>query len=77
MLRRWLFLLPVVVFAAVAGYFVWGRDPSRNPRDVPSALVDEPVPDFELPPIEGVDVPGLATADLGNGEVALVNFFAS
>ncbi|MEE8535518.1 MAG: DsbE family thiol:disulfide interchange protein [Kiloniellales bacterium] len=77
MLRRWLFLLPVVVFAVVAGYFVWGLDPSRDPRAVPSALVNEPVPDFELPPIEGMDVPGLATADLGNGEVSLVNFFAS
>ena len=77
MLRRWLFLLPVVVFAVVAGYFVWGLDPSRDPREIPSALIDKPVPDFELPPIEGMDVPGLATADLGNGEVALVNFFAS
>ena len=77
MLRRWLFLLPAVVFAVVAGYFVWGLDPSRDPREIPSALIDKPVPDFELPPIEGMDVPGLATADLGNGEVALVNFFAS
>ena len=48
MLRRCLFLLPAVVFAVVAGYFVWGLDPSRDPRAVPSALVDEPVPYDEL-----------------------------
>jgi cytochrome c biogenesis protein CcmG/thiol:disulfide interchange protein DsbE len=77
MIRRWLFLLPVVVFAVVAGYFLWGLDPGRDPSAVPSAMVDKPVPDFELPPVEGMDMPGLTSADLANGEVALVNFFAS
>lgn len=76
-MRRWLFLSPAVLFTVVAGYFFWGLNPERDPRAVPSALIDKPVPAFELPPIEGVDRPGLATADLAGGRVVLVNLFAS
>ena len=74
--RRLLFFLPLGVFVVVAGYFLWGLDPARDPREVRSALVDKPVPTFDLPPVEDTGVPGLATADL-SGEVTLVNFFAS
>ncbi|MCG8355881.1 MAG: DsbE family thiol:disulfide interchange protein [Kiloniellales bacterium] len=78
MTQRLLFLLPALVFAVIAGYFLWGlTDPDHNPRQVPSALVGKPVPDFDLPPVAGVEVPGLATADLAEGPVTLVNFFAS
>ena len=77
-LKRLLFLLPVVVFAVVAAYFLWGLNPERDPREVPSALIDKPVPEFELPPIPGGDKPGFSSADLtGSGQVALVNVFAS
>lgn len=75
--RRVLFFVPLLLFALVAGYFLWGLVTDRNPSQVPSALIDKPVPAFELPPVDGLDRPGLATADLRNGEVALVNFFAS
>ena len=77
MVKRLLYLLPVAVFAVVAGYFVWGLDPNRNPRNVPSALVDKPVPQLDLPPLEGTGLPGFSTADLTSGEVGLVNIFAS
>ena len=77
MLRRLLFALPAGLFVVVAGYFFWGLIADRNPQAVPSALVDRPVPEFALPAVEGLDRPGLATADLGAGEVTLVNFFAS
>jgi cytochrome c biogenesis protein CcmG/thiol:disulfide interchange protein DsbE len=49
-MRRWLFLSPAVLFTVVAGYFFWGLNPERDPRAVPSALIDKPVPAFELPP---------------------------
>ncbi len=75
--KRLLFLLPVVVFTLIAGYFFWGLVSGRDPRAVPSALIDRPVPQFELPPLEGTGLPGLSTADLVNGEVTLVNIFAS
>ena len=77
MSKRRLYLLPAVIFAVVVGYFLWGLVSGRDPRAVPSALVDKPVPQFDLPPLEGTGVPGLATADLANGEVTLVNLFAS
>lgn len=73
MVRRVLFLMPLVVFAGIAAYFVIGL--GMDPRIVPSALIDKPVPEFELPPLLDA-VPALATADFG-GEVVMVNVFAS
>lgn len=41
-------------------------------------MVSEPVPDFELPPVEGTQTPGLSSAALRSvGEPVLVNVFAS
>jgi cytochrome c biogenesis protein CcmG/thiol:disulfide interchange protein DsbE len=77
MVKRLLFLLPVLLFAVIAGYFLWGLNPGRDPKAVPSALIDKPVPAFELPSLDGTDLPGLETADLTNGGVTLVNIFAS
>jgi cytochrome c biogenesis protein CcmG, thiol:disulfide interchange protein DsbE len=73
-------LLPVVVFAGLAVLFVIGlrqEDPSR----VPSVLIGKPAPEFDLPPLEGLNrqgapVPGFATGDL-QGQVTLVNIWAS
>lgn len=76
-MKRLLYFLPVLVFAVIAGYFVWGLNPERNPREVPSARVGKTVAPFELPPIDGSTVPGLSSADLADGQVTLVNFFAS
>jgi cytochrome c biogenesis protein CcmG/thiol:disulfide interchange protein DsbE len=75
--RRLVFLAPVALFGVLAGYFVWGLNPDRNPRDLPSVMIDQPVPEFALSPIEGMEGPGLSDADLRTGEVTLVNFFAS
>ena len=75
--KRFLFLMPALIFAVIVGYFVWGLNPARDPSRVPSALIDKPVPDFDLAPLEGTGKPGLKTADFGDGRVTLVNFFAS
>ncbi|GAB4392946.1 MAG: DsbE family thiol:disulfide interchange protein [Kiloniellaceae bacterium] len=77
MVKRLLFLLPVVIFAVVAGYFLWGLAPDRDPRAVPTAMIDKPTPSFDLAAVPGLEVPGFATADLARGEVVMVNFFAS
>jgi len=71
-LRRLPFILPLVLFAVLAGYFALGL--FRDPSILPSALIDRPAPDFILPGL--AEKPGLAKADLAGG-VALVNFFAS
>lgn len=75
--RRLLYLAPAILFAVIAGYFLWGLNPDRNPNMLPSVLIDQPAPEFDLPPIAGTDGPGLASADLRAGEVTLINFFAS
>jgi len=77
MIRRLLFLLPVIVFAVIAGYFLWGLAPERDPGAVPTAMIDKPTPDFDLAAVPGLAVPGLKTADLAGGEIVMVNFFAS
>ena len=68
-------LLPAFVFLVVAGFFFWGLDPARDPSEIPSVLIGKPVPEFELPAVQGRTL-GLSSADL-KGEVSLVNVFAS
>lgn len=72
--RVTLAVLPLVVFGAIAWFLFDGL--YLNPREIPSALLDKPVPEFDMPPLAGRDGPGLATSDL-TGEVSLVNVFAS
>ncbi|HWK46775.1 MAG TPA: DsbE family thiol:disulfide interchange protein [Stellaceae bacterium] len=71
-MRRILTILPIVAFAALAGGLALGL--GTQPDRLPSALIDQPVPVFGLPPLGAK--PGLAQTDLG-GRVILVNFFAS
>jgi cytochrome c biogenesis protein CcmG/thiol:disulfide interchange protein DsbE len=72
--QRGLFLLaPVVAFALLSVVLAFGL--TRNARDIPSALIGKPVPEFSLPPVKGRML-GLSSADL-KGEVSLVNVFAS
>lgn len=70
---RLVFLLPVLVFLALA--VVLGVGLFLDPREVPSPLIGKPVPEFTLPPVRGRTL-GLSSADL-KGEVSLVNVFAS
>ena len=71
---RWGALLPVVVFLGLVVLLAIGL--TLNPREVPSPLIGKPVPAFDLPPVKGRTL-GLSSADLGKGEVSLVNVFAS
>jgi cytochrome c biogenesis protein CcmG/thiol:disulfide interchange protein DsbE len=71
--RRWLFVLPVVIFAAMSVAFFVGL--GTDSTILPSALIDEPAPQFALPPLPGQQ-DGFSSADL-KGHVSLVNTFAS
>lgn len=73
-MRRLLFIIPALLFVAVAAMLAIGL--SRDPAELPSALLDRPAPDFALPPLPGRDDHGFARSDLG-GEPMLVNVFAS
>ena len=74
--RRFGYLIPVAVFVIIG--IGLGVGLTRDPSTLPSALIDKPVPAFDLPPIKaaGFDKPGLASDDL-KGKVQLVNIFAS
>ncbi len=72
-----IYLVPVLALLIVASGLLWELDPERDPSETPSALIADPIPDFALPPLEGSDIPGFASADLRTGEVVLVNVFAS
>lgn len=72
--RRALYLLPLVLFAALAIYLFQGLSPGRDPQLLPSAMIDKPAPDFALPELLGGGQ--LTLADI-KGQVVLVNFFAS
>lgn len=67
--------LPIVVFLAIAGAFGFGL--MRKDGDVlPSALIDRPAPQTELPPLLD-NLPGLEAAGMADGKVKLINVFAS
>lgn len=78
---RLLYLLPVIVFAVLAGLFLFQLSSGRNPAEVPSVLIDKPAPVFSLAPLEGLTedgkpVPGFSSEDL-KGKVTIVNVWAS
>ena len=79
---RILYLVPVLVFAGLAALFM-ARLYSGDPSRLPSALIGRPVPNFELPAVEGLrgpsgePVPGISTASLKGDKVTLLNVWAS
>jgi cytochrome c biogenesis protein CcmG/thiol:disulfide interchange protein DsbE len=73
--RIWLAILPALAFAGLALLF-W-RGLSGDPSQVPSALINKTVPEFNLPAIDGLGVPGLGSNDLKDGKVTVVNVWAS
>jgi cytochrome c biogenesis protein CcmG/thiol:disulfide interchange protein DsbE len=74
-MRRLVFLLPIVIVAALVAAFWIGLDPERDPSALPSALIDKPVPAVDLPGLaEGA--PRLHLAAF-KGQLVAVNFFAS
>ena len=74
-MRRALFLVPVLVFLLLLGYFALPLLRHSDPSLVASPLIDKPAPDFALPPLPG-ETQGVARANL-IGQVQLVNVFAS
>ena len=77
-MTRILATVPILIALIVGGFFLWGLNPDRDPNAIPSVLISQPVPAFDLPPVEGLGSPGLARADLaGNAQPVVVNVFAS
>lgn len=76
-MRRVLYLLPLLLFAGLAVYFAIGL--TKDPRTLPSVMIDKPVPAFDLPALRDGQ-PGLTQAELtalAAGQPLLINFWAS
>lgn len=73
--RRWTLWLPLALFAGfvvvVLIGLLWPAD-----RNVESAMIGKPLPEFELRPAIP-DRPGLSSKDMNQGEPRLLNIFAS
>lgn len=74
--RRLFVLLPLLVFLGLAGLFLSQLLSDRDVAEIPSALIGLPAPQTSLPPLEGVNLPGLDSKSFA-GRVTLVNVFAS
>ena len=66
-------VLAIAIFAVIVVFFAVGL--TKDSRKLPSALLDQPAPGFDLPPLTSA-LPGLKTVDL-QGRVSLVNVWAS
>ena len=76
--RLVLIFAPLVVLVALV--VVFATQLGRDTTLVPSVLINQPVPEFALDPVEGLDVPGFSTLTLqagGEPRVRVVNVFAS
>ena len=68
-------VLPLAIFVLLA--IALGIGLTLNPREIPSALIDKPVPAFNLPNLEG-NGDGFSSEDLAaEDDLVLVNYFAS
>lgn len=76
-LRSIIHFASVPAFLIVAAVFLWGLESDNGRPEVSLMMISDPVPDFDLPPVEGSVVPGFSSTDLRAGQVVLENVFAS
>lgn len=74
MSRIALLVLPLVALVALIAVFALNIN--RDPSLIRSVLIDKPAPEFSLPAVEALGLPGFDTAAL-RGQVTVVNIFAS
>jgi cytochrome c biogenesis protein CcmG, thiol:disulfide interchange protein DsbE len=79
--RRLIVLAPLLVFGAMAAMFAFALT-KGDPSKLPSALIGKPAPTIALSAIDGLNegpraVPLLTQAGLVQGDVTIVNFWAS
>ena len=74
--RNWLALLPLILFLGLAAIFMAQLMSGRDTQTVPSALIGQPAPLANLPPIAALAIPGITPEDF-KGRVTILNVFAS
>ena len=73
-MKRMFFILPLVLFFVLVGYFLISLRPGHDIHELPSAMIEKPAPAFDIPGLNN-STP-LTLAGL-KGHVVVVNFFAS
>ena len=73
-MKRALFLLPLLIFLIVVGYFSVSLRPGHDIHELPSAMIEKPAPAFDL---AGLDGDRKLALDGLMGHPFVVNFFAS
>lgn len=69
--QRVKYFLPLVIFFVLAGFLFRGLE--LDPTDMPSALIDKPMPAFSLPTLDGRQV----DESVFKGQVSLLNVWAT
>ncbi len=75
-MERFKLFIPLAIFFAMAAlFFVMLQREGYNPQELPSALIDRPVPTFKLPALK--DAGRQLTPNDLKGDVALLNVWAT
>lgn len=79
--RLWIAFLPLVLFIALSGVFLYQLGSGKDASEIPSVLIGTKAPSLDLPPLDGltangVPVPALTDAAI-RGQLSLVNVWAS
>lgn len=80
-IRSILVFVPLLVFIALAGVFLYQLGSGKNASEIPSVLIGTRAPSLSLPALEGLNAKGVAVPALTDaaidGKLALVNVWAS
>jgi cytochrome c biogenesis protein CcmG, thiol:disulfide interchange protein DsbE len=79
--RLWIAFLPLVLFIALSGVFLYQLGSGKDASEIPSVLIGTRAPSLDLPPLDGLSangapVPALTDAAI-RGRLSLVNVWAS
>lgn len=73
-MRRTFYLLPLVIFLVIVGYFSVSLRPGHDTHELPSAMIEKPAPSFDL---AGLGDRKPLALDALKGHPFVINFFAS
>lgn len=73
-MKRLFYLLPLLLFMVLAGYFFVSLRPGHDIHELPSAMIAKPAPAFDLAGLDGSKPLAL---DALKGHPFIINFFAS
>ena len=73
-MARALYLLPLLIFLVLVGYFTLSLTSGRDAHELPSAMIAKPAPSFDL---QGLGNGGKLDMASLKGHPAVINFFAS